>query len=66
MVFTGLASKSVATVCEWFGLKTTRIVFCWFGLKTSDDSFLQLGSKLVATISPGSASKSMVSFLVEP
>jgi hypothetical protein len=66
MVFAGLASKPVATVCEWFGLKTTRTIFCWFGLKTSDDSFLQLGSKLVSTVSPGSASKSTVSFLVEP
>jgi hypothetical protein len=42
-----LASKPMATVCEWFGLKTTRTVFTvlssklvatvceWFSLKTT-------------------------------
>jgi hypothetical protein len=44
----------MATVCEWFGLKTTRTVFSC------------LASKLVATISSGLASKPVVSFLVEP
>jgi hypothetical protein len=42
------------TVCEWFGLKTTRTVFS------------SLASKLVATVSPGLTSKPMVDFLVEP
>jgi hypothetical protein len=42
------------TVCEWFGLKTTRTVFS------------SLASKLVATVSPGLTSKPMVNFLVEP
>jgi hypothetical protein len=53
-VFTGLASKSAATVCKWFGLKTTRTVFS------------SLALKLVATVSPSLASKPMVGFLVEP
>jgi hypothetical protein len=39
------ASKLMATVCEWFGLKTTQMVFAG------------LASKLVATVSSGSASK---------
>jgi hypothetical protein len=42
------------TVCEWFGLKTTRTVFS------------SLDSKLVATVSPDLASKPVVGFLVEP
>jgi hypothetical protein len=41
-------------VCEWFGLKTTQTVFA------------SLVSKLVATVSPGLASKLVVGFLVEP
>jgi hypothetical protein len=44
----------MSTVCEWFGLKTTRTVFS------------SLTSKLVATVSPGLASKPVVGFLVEP
>jgi hypothetical protein len=44
----------MSTVCEWFGLKTTQTVFS------------SLTSKLVATVSPGLASKPVVSFLVEP
>jgi hypothetical protein len=47
-------SKPMATVCEWFGLKTTRTVFS------------SLASKLVVMISFGLASKPVVSFLVEP
>jgi hypothetical protein len=35
----------MATVCEWFGLKNTRMVFAG------------LASKLVATVSVGLASK---------
>jgi hypothetical protein len=44
----------MATVCEWFSLKTTRTVFTG------------LSSKSVATVSSGLTSKSMVGFLVEP
>jgi hypothetical protein len=42
------------TVCEWFGLKTTRTVFTGLGLKP------------VVTVSPGLSSKLVVGFLVEP
>jgi hypothetical protein len=44
----------MSTVCEWFGIKTTRTVFS------------SLASKLVATVSPGLASKPVVGFLIEP
>jgi hypothetical protein len=44
----------MATICEWFGLKITRTVFAG------------LASKLVAIVSDGLASKSVVGFLVEP
>jgi hypothetical protein len=40
------ASKPMVTVCEWFGLKTTRTIFT------------DLASKPVATVSGGLASKS--------
>jgi hypothetical protein len=42
------ASKLMATVCEWFGLKTTRTVF------------VDLASKPVATVSGGLSLKSVV------
>jgi hypothetical protein len=42
------ASKLIATVCEWFGLKTTRTVFA------------SLTSKPVVTVSSGLASKPTV------
>jgi hypothetical protein len=44
----------MSTVCEWFGIKTTRTVFTG------------LASKPVAAVSPGLASKLVVGFLVEP
>jgi hypothetical protein len=44
----------MATICEWFALKITRTVFAG------------LASKLVAIVSDGLASKSVVGFLVEP
>jgi hypothetical protein len=53
-------------VCEWFGLKTTRMVFAGLASKPVATVFSSLASKLVATVSPGLASKSAVSFLVEP
>jgi hypothetical protein len=68
----------MATVCEWFGLKTTRTVFTGLasklvatvsgGLvsKPAAMVFADLASKPVATVSPGLASKPVVGFLVEP
>jgi hypothetical protein len=60
----------MATVCEWFDLKTTRTVshqfwaskptttVCeWFDLKTTRTVFTGLASKPVVTISNGLASK---------
>jgi hypothetical protein len=44
----------MATVCEWFDLKTTQTVF------------IALASKLVATVSLGLASKPVIGLLVEP
>jgi hypothetical protein len=73
-----LASKPVATVCEWFGLKTTQTVFTGLaskpvvtvssGLasKSAATVFSSLASKLVATVSPDLASKPVVDFLVKP
>jgi hypothetical protein len=54
------------TVCEWFGLKTTRTVFIGLASKLVATISSGLASKLVATISPGLASKLVVGFLVEP
>jgi hypothetical protein len=63
------ASKPMATVCEWFGLKTTRTVFAGLtskpaamvssGLvsKPAVKIFAGLASKPVATVSSGLASK---------
>jgi hypothetical protein len=48
------ASKPMATVCEWFGVKTTRTFSSG------------LASKPAATVSLGLASKPVVGFLVEP
>jgi hypothetical protein len=57
MVFAGLASKPVAMVCEWFGLKTTRTVFAGFTSKPVAKVSGGLASKLVVTVSPGLALK---------
>jgi hypothetical protein len=68
----------MATICEWFGLKTTRTVFAGLTSKpvaTVSDGlaskpvvtvFSSLASKLVAMVSPGLVSKLTVGFLVEP
>jgi hypothetical protein len=68
----------MVTVCEWFGLKTTRTVFTDLASKlvaTISDGlvskpaamvFADLSSKPVATVSPSLASKPVVGFLVEP
>jgi hypothetical protein len=72
------ASKPLATVCEWFDLKTTRTVssglvskpvatvFTGLASKPVVTVFFSLTSKLVVTVSPSLASKSAVGFLVEP
>jgi hypothetical protein len=74
----GLASKPRSTVCEWFGLKTTRTIFASLASKPVATVFAGLASKpvvtvfssfaskLVVTVSPGLASKPVVGFLVEP
>jgi hypothetical protein len=54
MVFTGLASKPMATVYSGLASKPVATVFS------------SLASKLVSTVSPGLASKLAVGFLVEP
>jgi hypothetical protein len=68
----------MATVCEWFGLKTTQTVsvglasklvatfFSSLASKLVATIFSSLASKLMATISPSLASKPVVGFLVEP
>jgi hypothetical protein len=73
----GLASKPVMMVCEWFGLKTTWTVssglaskpavtvFVGLASKPVATVFSSLASKLVAMVSPGLASKPAISFLVE-
>jgi hypothetical protein len=54
------------TVCEWFGLKTTRTVLSGLASKPVATVFSSLASKLGATVSPGLVSKPAVGFLVEP
>jgi hypothetical protein len=65
-------------VCEWFGLKTTRMVFTGLGSKPvatvssglpskpAVTVFSTLASKLVVTVSLDLASKLVVGFLVAP
>jgi hypothetical protein len=53
-------------VCEWFGLKTTQMVFTGLASKPVMTVFTSLASKLVATVSPNLASKPVIIFLVEP
>jgi hypothetical protein len=55
--FLGCASKPKSTVCQWFGLKTTRIVFSGLDLKPVATVFSGLASKPVVTVSPDLASK---------
>jgi hypothetical protein len=64
--FLGWASKPRSMVCEWFGLKTTRMIFAVLASKPVATVFSSLASKLVATVSPGLASKPTIGFLVEP
>jgi hypothetical protein len=72
------ASKPMAVVCEWFGLKTTQTVFIGLASKpmTMVSSgltsklvvmvFTGLASKPVTMVSFSLASKPAVDFLVEP
>jgi hypothetical protein len=47
------ASKSMATVCEWFGLKTTQMVSHWFGPQNRWRRFVSgLASKPLRRFSP--------------
>jgi hypothetical protein len=48
--FSGLASKLVAIVCQWFGLKTTATV-SWFGPQNQGCWFGDLGLKIIVTLS---------------
>jgi hypothetical protein len=56
----------MSTVYEWFGMKTTRMIFAGLTSKPVATVFASLPSKLVAIVSPDLASKPVVSFLVEP
>jgi hypothetical protein len=51
------ASKPMATICEWFGLKTTRMVFVGLTSKLVPTVSDGLASKPTATVSSGLASK---------
>jgi hypothetical protein len=51
------ASKPMATVCEWFGLKTTQTGFTSLASKPVVTVSSGLTSKLVATVSGGLSSK---------
>jgi hypothetical protein len=53
----GRASKPRSTVCEWFGLKTTRTVFVGLASKPAATVSSGLASKPVATVFAGLASK---------
>jgi hypothetical protein len=46
----GLPSKPVAIVCQWFGLKTT-VTFSWFGPQNQGRGFGDLCLKITATVS---------------
>jgi hypothetical protein len=48
--FSGLASKPVATVCQWFGIKTTAVV-SWFGPQNQGRRFDDLGLKIIVMVS---------------
>jgi hypothetical protein len=47
----------MATVCEWFGLKTTQTVFAGLASKPVTTVSVGLASKLAATVFSGLASK---------
>jgi hypothetical protein len=47
--FSGLASKPVATVCQWFGLKTI-VTVSWFGPQNQGRWFADLGLKIITMV----------------
>jgi hypothetical protein len=47
---------------SWLSLNAKVDGFLRFGFKTGGNSFLRFDSKLVATVSPGLASKSVLGF----
>jgi hypothetical protein len=55
----------MATVCEWFGLKTTQTVFAGLASKPVTMVSGGLVSKPAVMVSPGLASKLVVDFLIE-
>jgi hypothetical protein len=65
-IFTGLASKPVATVSSGLDLKPPATVSGGLASKSVVTVFSSLASKLVPTVSSGLASKPAVGFLVEP
>jgi hypothetical protein len=48
--FFGLASKSVVTLCQWFGLKTTMTA-SWFGPQNQGRWFGDLCLKIATIVS---------------
>jgi hypothetical protein len=48
--FFDLASKPVAMICQWFGLKTTTTI-SWFGPQDQGQWFGDLGLKINASVS---------------
>jgi hypothetical protein len=65
-VFTGLASKPVATISSGLASKPVVMVFIGLASKPVATVFSSLASKLMVTVSPGLASKPVIGFLVEP
>jgi hypothetical protein len=56
----------MATVCEWFDLRTTQTVFASLASKPVVTVYSGLASKPVAMVTSGLASKPVVGFLVAP
>jgi hypothetical protein len=56
----------MATVCEWFDLRTTQTVFVSLASKPVVTVSSGLASKPVAMVTSGLASKPVVGFLVAP
>jgi hypothetical protein len=65
-IFTGWASKQVATVSSGLASKPAATVFAGLASKPVAMVFSSLTSKLVATVSPDLVSKPVVGFLIEP
>jgi hypothetical protein len=66
MVFSGLASKPVATVSGGLASKPAATVSGGLASKSIATVSIGLASKPAVTVSPNLASKPMVGFLVEP